>query len=54
MTDRYRRSYAMLKRVGHSPTAALRVLLDAHRGEKHALRWVRFMRRIDRGWQEAD
>jgi len=35
------RIYAMLKRAGHSPFKAVEIILDANRGIKHALSWVR-------------
>ena len=42
--SRYQRIYAMLKRAGHSPTKAAAVVLDAMRGDKHALLWIRAVR----------
>lgn len=36
----YRHTYAMLKRAGHTPAKAAEIVLDASRGDRHALRWV--------------
>lgn len=41
---RHRRVYKMLVASGHSPEFALRVLVEARRGDLHSLRWVRQLR----------
>ncbi len=38
---KYKRVYAALKRVGHTPAKALELLIDASRGDRLALLWVR-------------
>jgi hypothetical protein len=40
----YPRIYAMLKRYGHSPIAAITIVIEAHRGSRHALQWIRQIR----------
>jgi len=47
---KHRRVYAMLRLAGHSPESALRVVVDARRGEEFALSWIRMIRRIITGW----
>jgi hypothetical protein len=37
---RYMRIYRLLKRQGHSPSKAVEILLDAKRGQEHALNWI--------------
>jgi hypothetical protein len=39
----YPRTYALLKRAGHSPLYAARIVLDAMRGDQHAMLWVRIV-----------
>jgi len=34
------RAYEALKAAGHSPMKAAEILLDAKRGDKHALQWL--------------
>ena len=46
---RYRRVYGMLRRYGHSPLQALRVVVDAHRGEHFAMWWIRCIRSAEMG-----
>lgn len=41
--SKYPRTYAMLKRAGHSPAKAVEIIIDAQRGDKHALMWVRIL-----------
>lgn len=41
---KHARVYRMLRRTGHSPQTALRVVVDARRGEQFALRWIRLCR----------
>lgn len=43
---RHRRVYEMLKRAGHSPAKAIEILVDARRGNRHAVDWVRAIFRI--------
>jgi hypothetical protein len=38
------RVYNALKSFGHSPQKALEILLDAKRGDRYALNWIRFVR----------
>ena len=40
----YPRIYAMLKRYGHSPIAAITIVMDAMRGSRHALTWIKQIR----------
>ena len=42
---RYRRVYKMLIAYGHDATKALEIVLDARRKDKHALCWIRTIRR---------
>lgn len=37
----YTRVYGLLKATGHSPEKALEILIDARRGKRYALDWVR-------------
>lgn len=32
--------YSLLKKQGHDPAKAAEILLDAKRGDKHALKWI--------------
>lgn len=41
MISRYKHTYAMLKSYGHSPQKAYDILLEAARGDKFALAWIR-------------
>lgn len=43
LTTKYRRTYALLKRAGHSPVKAFEIVLGAHRNEEHALIWLRIV-----------
>lgn len=40
----YPRIYAMLKACGHSPAKAAEIILDAMRGNEHALLWIKTVR----------
>jgi hypothetical protein len=40
----YNRIYARLRDFGHTPTKALEILIDARRGDRHALQWIRLVR----------
>lgn len=44
---KHRRVYEMLKRAGHSPLKAIEIILDASRGEEHALVWIRIIHMLD-------
>lgn len=46
MSYRYPRIYKLLKRTGFSPAKAVEMLLDARRGDKHALDFIRVCRRL--------
>ena len=48
MNHLYPRTYALLKRAGHSPRYAAQILLDAMRGDTHALIWLRVVFRARR------
>lgn len=48
MYAHYPHIYAMLKRQGHDPAKAEEILLDAHRGDKHARQWIKALRQLDR------
>jgi len=37
---KYPHIYKMLKTAGHSPNAALRVIIDARRGDRSARDWI--------------
>lgn len=37
-------TYELLKLWGHSPAKAAEIVLDAKRGDRHALQWVRIAR----------
>lgn len=37
----YRRTYAMLKRAGHSADKAAEIILDACRGDEWSLTWIK-------------
>jgi hypothetical protein len=41
--SRYRRTYALLKSAGHTPTKAWEIILDAHRGNAHARAWIKVL-----------
>jgi hypothetical protein len=43
--SKYPRIYRALKFVGFSPAKSLEVILDAIRGKKHAMFWIRTARR---------
>lgn len=36
--------YEALKRHGHSPAKALEIVLDAKRGDQHAIAWINVTR----------
>ena len=40
MHTNYPRIYILLKKAGHTPFKAVEILLDASRGDGHALAWV--------------
>jgi hypothetical protein len=40
MTDEEKRNYEALKAHGHSPAKAAEIVLDAQRGDTHALMWI--------------
>lgn len=42
----YHRTYAMLKRAGHSQLKAHQILLDAMRGDYWALEWIKSVRKL--------
>ena len=46
--QRWPRLYAKLKRLGHDAAKAVEILLDAKRGDKHALAWCRMARVVFR------
>ena len=50
---KHQRVYEMLKRIGHTPLKALEIVIDASRGDKHALTWIRIARCQGRATQEA-
>lgn len=37
----YPRIYAMLKMVGHEPLKAMQIIIDATRGDRFALQWIK-------------
>jgi hypothetical protein len=39
----YSRTYELLKRSGHSAFKAAEILLDASRGDQHALTWIKIL-----------
>lgn len=52
MKQSHRKTYEALKRQGHSPAKAIEIVLDAKRGNSHALNWCRIVlmsARWDRG-----
>ena len=40
----YPRVYRAMKRAGHDAATALRILIDAERGDKLTLTWIRTVR----------
>jgi len=40
---RYPIIYDLLKRAGHSPAKAIEIILDAKRGDAHAMVWIRLI-----------
>jgi len=38
---KYRRTYELLKSFGHSPAKAAEIVLDASRGDAHAIQWIK-------------
>ena len=42
---KYLRVYAALKEYGHHPTKAGMIVLDASRGDRHALDWIKVILR---------
>lgn len=45
---RYKHTYNLLKQAGHSPYKALEIVLDAIRGNRYALMWIRIVRNSKR------
>lgn len=45
---RHKRTYEMLKDLGHSPVKAAEIVLDASRGIPHAIAWVKLIARMRR------
>lgn len=43
MMTKYRRVYAMLVAYGHTAAKALEIVIDASRGDKFALLWIRMV-----------
>lgn len=41
MTSRFPRTYSLLKRLGFSPAKALEIIIDAKRGDAHAILFVK-------------
>lgn len=41
---RYTRIYRALKNAGHDAAKAIEILLEAHRGDKYSLRWIKMIR----------
>lgn len=48
MHEQYPLIYDMLKCAGHTPEKAIEILIDAGRGDNHALRWIKLLR--NSGW----
>ena len=48
LQERYPRLYRALVAQGHDPAKAIEILLDAKRGDAHALNWLRVIARMDR------
>lgn len=46
---KYPRLYRLLKRQGHTAAKAIEILVDAKRGNDHALAWVRTIFKMRRG-----
>ena len=46
----YPRTYALLKRAGHSPIKALEIVISASRGEEHALIWLGIIFKARHRW----
>lgn len=42
---RFRRIHAMLCAYGHSTQKSIEIIIDAKRGNKHSLSWIRTIRR---------
>lgn len=42
---RHKRVYEMLKASGHSPITALQIIVEARRGDKWALQWIKLLRK---------
>lgn len=45
METKYRRIYRMLKNFEHSAAKAIEIILDAKRGDKIAMQWIRMIHR---------
>ena len=45
---KHKKVYEMLKVYGHTPLKAAEIVLDASRGDRHALTWVKVIRRSGR------
>lgn len=46
---KYPRIYRLLKRQGHSPAKAIEMLIDAKRGDRWAVDWIKAMFKGRRG-----
>lgn len=42
----YRCTYEALKAAGHGPVKALEIVIDAMRGNRYALQWIRIVKRV--------
>ena len=40
---KYPRIYKLLKLAGHSPAKAIEILIEAKRGDLHALKWIKMI-----------
>lgn len=40
----YPRVYTMLKGAGHAPSKAIEIIIDARRGDRFAIKWIRTLR----------
>lgn len=40
---KYALVYKMLKAAGHSPAKAAEIVLDASRGDEHAISWIKVL-----------
>lgn len=46
---KHKHIYRLLVDAGHSPMGALEVIVDARRGIKHALRWIKLLFQCRKG-----